>query len=514
MRFLKPNTSGYMTTERNGSQSRYLTIAHSDALNLGTTAAMPAFSASCHINPQTPTNTWNMLISKATSTYTYSIYWHLTGNEFRVYCIMKNDAGTACYGSWYASDGTQWSENTWIHLVLCWDPAGSSVANSWKCFIDGSKLEDNSGCSGGFGESGIYLDTGSNFTIGGRGDGSSYYPHDFHYKDVSIWNTFLDDDKAKSLQYRNPIKGEQGLVCYWPLSGDFKDRGGVNNYDLTPYYSGYAPTFTANKRIGDRRSFSTSTSSDWTTTASSSGINAARASSADAWDFGSSDWTIEFWFAMCEMDQSTERILSVWKTTTECAFFIDRVIYSSYGIYFKCGYSGNGSSSGYPYKYQYFSSTVSPNTKRVAHCQWTHFAWAFDNSGANPKAQCQFYIDGVLQNNPGNTSYEHPGSGSAVSSIYDADAQLVIGNQDAGNDVASKNFDGRICELRMWDTLRSSGEISDNYQKQISPTTSNLVGYWPGHPNSNGDIEDVTSNSNHLVVDGAGVRFSNTHPFL
>jgi hypothetical protein len=519
-RFLKPSQTGYISTEATGSPSttgKFLKVPNADGLKLGGSGVpLTGFSASIHFRPgDTISTTYNLMMSKATSTYVYGIYMWQSSNEFRAYMITKltgGTGGTACYGSWYAADGTQWSGSAWTHVVFCFDPTGANVADSWKCFVDGSKLEDNSGCTGAYGGTELTNNLLADFCIGCRSDESSYYPHDFDYKNISVWNEFLSDAKAKELQYRNPAKGEQGLISYWPLAVDYRDRGGINNYDLVAMNDTYNPTITGSKRSMERRSFSTSTSTDWTTSASADGINAARAADSSAWNFGTGDWTVEFWFAMCEMDQSTERVLSVWKTTADCAFFIDRVVYAAYGCYFKCGYSGSGSSTGYPYKYQYFSSTTTPNESRKAHCIWTHFAWTFDYSGADPQAQCQLYIDGVLQS-PANTSYEHAGYGSAAG-IYDGTAELVIGNHDAGNDLAANNYDGRMCELRFWNDLRSEAEITANYNKQIAADTAGLVGYWPGHPDSAGKIEDVTSNGNDLTVDGPGVRFSNDHPFL
>tara|TARA_Y100000593_G_scaffold85144_1_gene161781 strand:- start:820 stop:2379 length:1560 start_codon:yes stop_codon:yes gene_type:complete len=517
-RFLKPAQTGFISTEATGSASttgKFLTISNANGVKLGT--PLTGLSASIHFRPgDSISTTYNLMVSKATSTYAYGFYMWQSSSEFRAYAIIKvtgGSGGTTAYGSWYAADGTMWSGSAWTHVVFCFDPTGASVADCWKLFVDGSKLEDNSGCSGAYAGTSITNNTGADFCIGCRSDESTYYPHDFDYKNISIWSKFLSDTRAKELQYGNPHKGEEGLIAYWPLAVDYRDRGGINNYDLTAMNSGYNPTITSNKRAQERRSFSFSTSSDWTTSASASGINAARAADDSAWNFGNADFTVEFWFAMCEMDQSTERILSVWKTSSDCSFYIDRVVYSSYGCYFKVGYSGDGSATSHPYKYQYFSSTTSPNESRKAHCVWTHFAWAFDYSGANPKAQCQFYIDGVLQNNPGNTSYEHGGSGTATG-IYDGSAQLVLGNHDAGNDLAGNNFDGRICELRFWNDLRNGTEIANNYNKQVAPDAANLVGYWPGHPDADGKIKDVTSNGNDLTLDGAGVRFSTDHPFL
>jgi hypothetical protein len=438
-----------------------------------------------------------------------------SSNEFRAYAIVKltgGTGGTSVTGSWYAADGTMWSGSAWTHVVFCYDPTGANVADSWKLFVDGSKLEDNSGCAGAYAGTHVTNNLLADFCIGCRSDESSYYPHDFDYKNISVWNEFLSDTKAKELQYRNPARGEQGLVSYWPLAVDYRDRGGVYNYDLVAMNDTYNPTITSTKRSMERRSFSFSTSTDWTTSASADGINAARASDNAAWSFGNADFTIEFWFAMCEMDQSTERVLSVWNTTDNRAFHIERTTATG-GCYFKFEYSEDGSATS-GYKYQYFTSTITPSLARVAHSVWTHFAVTFDYSGADPKAQCQFYVNSVLQTTAsGNTSYEHGGSGSAMG-IYDGTAQLVIGNQDAANDAAANNFDGRMCELRFWNDLRSEAEIIANYNKQVAPDAAGLVGYWPGHPDSAGKIEDVTSAGNDLTVDGAGVRFSNDHPFL
>lgn len=71
-----------------------------------------------------------------------------------------------------------------------------------------------------------------------------------------------------------------------------------------------------------------------------------------------------------------------------------------------------------------------------------------------------------------------------------------------------RTYDGLIDEVRVWSDVRTSGEISDNYQTELNGDEAGLVGYWK----LNNSILDETSNGNDLTNNNSAV-FSTDVPF-
>ncbi len=103
------------------------------------------------------------------------------------------------------------------------------------------------------------------------------------------------------------------------------------------------------------------------------------------------------------------------------------------------------------------------STPQMVLGQWYHLAGTFDGT------QLKLYINGVLS---GTTNY----SGVALASTYD----LSIGRitYTAGG---TRNFDGQIDEVRIWNTALSQATIQNNLTKKVTnvhPNYANLAGYW------------------------------------
>lgn len=94
---------------------------------------------------------------------------------------------------------------------------------------------------------------------------------------------------------------------------------------------------------------------------------------------------------------------------------------------------------------------------------WYHIAYVYDASAG----EVDVYVDA---SQVGSTITGMP------TSIYD---NAAVFNIATINNVASLNVDGMIDEFRMWNTERTSTEISNNYQTELVGNESGLVGYWP-----------------------------------
>jgi len=470
-------------------------------------------------HPTTALNTWTLQISKGSG---YAIYWYTSGTEQRIYTYFYSDGHAfGTHGYWYSTTGMQWNPGGWHHIAVSWDLSETALADELKCVVDGVLLS-NATATGAAGSGNIKVDTGNGFCIGGHDSGSNTYPHDAEYRHVAVYKGVLSTDRMKELATVHPYPGEEGLQSYWPLTTDFKDYAGRHNNDLEPKYAGYVPTINKGKKPSAERSIFLSESTNFTSGTGVPGINAARAADDSAFEFGSGDFTIELWWCNGQMDSNFNQILCKFGSS-DMAFGIRDYTYS-YGRYWRCGVSSDGAFAGstHSWKYQYWSTTVNntvsgTTTHHPESSPWVHFAWVYDVSQSTIKAQHAFYENSVLLTTAsGNVSYEHGGLGAVQSSINDNSAQFCLGNFDTSTDSATYQFDGRLCEIRLWNTARTAAEILANYNKDIDPGSTGLVAYYKGDSIIDGGvkkIKDHTSNANHLTRDGDGVRFSAHHPF-
>ena len=190
------------------------------------------------------------------------------------------------------------------------------------------------------------------------------------------------------------------------------------------------------------------------------------------------DITIEFW----------------WKPETSSAFtwLLGKYLISgnqrSYGIYYNSGslhfsISDDGTGVGGHITDLGESWTPSDGT-------WYHITITYDASAG----QAITYIDGSYIGD--NTGY--------INSIFNGSSDLIIGGANG-----SGNVDGLMDDVRIWNDVRTSTEISDNYQQELVGNEANLQGYWK----LNNSLLDETSNDNDLTNNNSAV-FSSTVPFV
>lgn len=113
--------------------------------------------------------------------------------------------------------------------------------------------------------------------------------------------------------------------------------------------------------------------------------------------------------------------------------------------------------------FYYYSTVLNPNT-------WYHIAVTCDTS--QPSASTfEFFING---SSIGNGTASNAGNASGINSY---DTPLYIGGDWSNN----QSLEGYLADVRIWNDVRTSTEISDNYQNHLSDPTSeaNLVAYYP-----------------------------------
>ncbi len=119
---------------------------------------------------------------------------------------------------------------------------------------------------------------------------------------------------------------------------------------------------------------------------------------------------------------------------------------------------------------------------------WKHIAVAVDVSAKT----FNFYING--------SSVSSTLTASNATSVQNSAGDFAIGNVDGQYDT-SHNTDGLIDEVRVWNDIRTSTEIADNYKKELVGNEANLQGYWK----LNNNYLDETSNNNDLTASGSPV---------
>lgn len=123
---------------------------------------------------------------------------------------------------------------------------------------------------------------------------------------------------------------------------------------------------------------------------------------------------------------------------------------------------------------------------------WTHIAVSFDISV--PTAV--IYVDG--------SSVASTMDYTNATTVVNSTAEFELGAATSGN-----TLDGKIDEVRVWNDIRTSGEISANYNKELVGNESGLVAYWK----FNDSLLDITSNNNDLTHSGTPT-YSTDVPFV
>ncbi len=126
----------------------------------------------------------------------------------------------------------------------------------------------------------------------------------------------------------------------------------------------------------------------------------------------------------------------------------------------------------------------------VTNGEWTHIAVTYDNGTVTT------YVNG-------NVVDVYDGSGS-IGDSYPVLNELRIGGRS--NDPADKFFDGQIDDVRIWNTVRTQGEIQSNLDAVLTGGEAGLAGHWSFSEGTGSATADSTASGNDgtLVDGGAG----------
>ncbi len=116
---------------------------------------------------------------------------------------------------------------------------------------------------------------------------------------------------------------------------------------------------------------------------------------------------------------------------------------------------------------------------------WNHIAVTWTPGSPGSYA---YYLNGSLVASGTQTLGNTTSNGS----------QLKIGWNVSGPGGTPYYFDGGIDELRIWNSIRSASDISNNYQRELAGNESGLVLY----AKLNNNYNDATANANNLTPSG------------
>lgn len=189
------------------------------------------------------------------------------------------------------------------------------------------------------------------------------------------------------------------------------------------------------------------------------------------------DFTCEAWIKLESYTGAVQAILSRFNNTSGWLFFIE-----TSGQLTLSGYNASGANFRRGTSYQ-----------SIPLGRWVHVAATLDMSGS----ASTIYIDGA------SVPVLFTQSGTNPAALIQA-GDLEIGAYNG----ATGPFDGKIADVRLWNTIRTATQIRDNMNQQLVGNETNLVGYWK----LDGNFNDSTSNANNLTGQNSAVATNVDNP--
>lgn len=125
--------------------------------------------------------------------------------------------------------------------------------------------------------------------------------------------------------------------------------------------------------------------------------------------------------------------------------------------------------------------------------EWYHVAVTYDTEAMT----VAIYVDGKEQ-----SRMEDYGKGEPINlgKQKKGDFMFKIGHSYGEPEDMSRQLNGEICEVRIWDVVRSQEEIYKNMY-DVAPTTPGLKAYWKfNEGNGNNTAKDFTGNGNDAIA--------------
>ncbi len=145
-------------------------------------------------------------------------------------------------------------------------------------------------------------------------------------------------------------------------------------------------------------------------------------------------------------------------------------------------------------------STLLSGSADLRDGEWHHAALVV-KSGIIGVGNSKLYLDGV--------EIDDSGFGLLVPALSSS-KPVMIGDYDNDDDQA-ENFQGDIADVRIWDDVRSAGEISANMTTVFTSSEAGLVGYYRLNDATGTAITDGSATGNDgTLQNGAVIAYDNT----
>lgn len=125
--------------------------------------------------------------------------------------------------------------------------------------------------------------------------------------------------------------------------------------------------------------------------------------------------------------------------------------------------------------------------------EWYHVAVTYDTEAKT----VAIYVDGKEQ-----SRMDDYGTGEAINlgKQKKGDFMFKIGHSYGEPDDMTRQLNGEICEVRIWNVIRTQKDIFDNMYS-VEPSTAGLCAYWKFNEGKGNDIaKDYTGNGNDAQV--------------
>lgn len=386
------------------------------------------------------------LPSGANNTQTIVGKYDGSSNRSHIFGIWRNGSGTLGMTVALSTNGStvyvldkpySFSTGTWYHIAYVYTASTGTV----EFFVNGSSQGTATNASA----TSIFNGT-ADFNIGAFNNGTSEY-FDGKIDEVRVWNTArtatqISDNKSTEL-----TGTESGLAAYYPLetlpvsalSLTDKTSNGNNltNVGTTEWAADF-PFAASSKAVKMVRS-----STQYLSAADSSSLSIT------------GNMTVEAWVKLDSLPSgasSTQTIVAKYNGSSDRSYIFGIWRNASSTLGMTAALSPNGSSV-YVLDKSYSFSTGT----------WYHIAYVYTAATGT----VEFFVNGSSQGTASNAS---------ATSLYNGIANFEIG---AFNHGASEFFDGKIDDVRVWNTARTSTQINDNKSSELTGTESGLAAYYP-----------------------------------
>jgi predicted esterase len=393
-------------------------------------------------------STWTTLMCKSTS-LTDRIMLHVGPSNNSMYVMVGN--GTNSYG-YTAANAV--SPGTWYHVAAVFDGTQTGNSNRLKLYIDG--VQQTLTFSGT-----IPASTSSTNTAAFRAGGElSCCGLNGTIDEVRVWDTVLSSGTITA--WKDKLLGSchpniANLVVYWPLNNNANPA--VATAELGTAYTGTIinGTYVTSSQATD------TTGCDPGKAVTLTSLGKIATGDVTQLD-NASKFTLE---AQFKYDATVSNYTTLIRKSTSLT---DRIMVhigpNNNSMYVMVG---NGSNS---YGYT-AANAVSPGT-------WYHVAAVYDGTQTGDANRLKLYIDGVQQ------TLSFSASAIPASTSTTNTAPFM-----AGGEPSCCYLNGTIDEVRVWDTVLSSGTITawkDKLLGSCHPNIANLVVYWPLNNNANPSV--------------------------